>query len=67
MTLQIIMFLVSYTLLILICRLIINRFEYMAELGNKARRNRESMPGEEIPEVTGKKSVEQGNLTQKAA
>ncbi len=67
MTLQIIMFLISYALLILICRLIINRFEYMAELGSKARRNRDSMPGEEIPEVSSKKPVKQNNLTQKAA
>ena len=67
MTLQLLMFLVSYALLIAICRLIINRCEYMAELGNKARRSREGMSSEEAQEVPGKKTVKQSSLTQKAA
>ena len=67
MALQILMFLVSYALLIVICRIVLNRFEFMAELGNKAQRNRMGRRVEEAEAVQSQAPAKQRNFTRKAA
>lgn len=55
---QLVLFLVSYLLLVVLCRLLLGQLEKMVDMGNKAERNRVSSSNRESVKGKSRKAKE---------